>query len=504
YENLGDGMFENINAGMFPVFYGAAAWGDYDNDQFPDIVCQGYTLSGPITKLYRNNQEGGFQEVPTRLQNCYGGSLTWGDYNSDGKLDLFLTGYFDGNRISKIYRNENWGIFSITGDEFPNISSSWATWTDYNNDGKLDLFLAGFDGNLFHSRLYRNDYPHINTQPSPPIITYNTDSQRFQISGSEDSTTPESGLTYDIRIGTVPGGCDGSAPLAHPDGSRMIDKLGRRVIRFIPEEGQIYYAAVQAIDRSFARSAFSSEIAFSVEGEAQICTIGPPLYDYGSVYLDNSIQHSVIVGNPGTGNLYVNSIELVSGTNFSIDPIDTPLILAIGATYSIRVTFCPQSNGILTDSLVIMSNAVNSPLLQIPLLGCGISSPPAPVQDITLEMIGNDAHLSWSPVTETTTGEPIEVSRYVIFFNQNSDEEHFWYLANTTDLSYVHEDVGLFSPSWFYRIVAVVLYSRADELWMDHLERGTKPFALKDFPALRFKKGSDLLRKGLPTTHLKK
>lgn len=459
YENLGDDQFQNINAGMTPVFYGAAAWGDFDNDSYPDIVCQGWTASGPITRLYHNNQEGGFVLTPTRLQNCYGGSLTWGDYNSDGKLDLFMTGYYDGTRISKIYRNDSMGIFSPTPDMFPALSSSWATWADYNNDGKLDLFISGYDGSGYHSKLYRNNYSFVNTNPTPPVISFDMESGLFQFSGAGDLTTNESGLTYDIRIGTSPGACNISSPLAQQDGSRKTEKLGRRVIRFIPEPGQTYFASAQTVDRGFKRSAFSNEIVFSLDGDAQISIVGPASLDYGSVYLDHSVVQTLIIANPGTSSLVINQINMDSGINYLLDQIELPLQLAIGATHSLHIRFRPLSSGILADTLEIHSNALDNPILRIPLLGRGVSAPPAAVQNLIVQQDGNDAVLSWDPVNTTTEGDPITPSLYLVLINElPNDNAHFWFLASTPDLSFRHPNVFQFRPSMFYQIVALVLY----------------------------------------------
>jgi hypothetical protein len=85
------GSFTDIQAGLTGVWYGAAAWGDYDNDNDPDIFITGHTVSGPTGHLYRNNGDHTFTDIPAILPSASLGSVDWGDYDQDGRVDLLLT-----------------------------------------------------------------------------------------------------------------------------------------------------------------------------------------------------------------------------------------------------------------------------------------------------------------------------------------------------------------------------------------------------------------------------
>ncbi len=96
YRNNGDGTFTDVTeqAGL-----GAAsmqgmglAVGDYDNDGRPDLYVTGYGAS----RLYRNNGDGTFADVTQRAgvdNRAWGASAAFFDYDSDGRLDLFVTNY---------------------------------------------------------------------------------------------------------------------------------------------------------------------------------------------------------------------------------------------------------------------------------------------------------------------------------------------------------------------------------------------------------------------------
>jgi hypothetical protein len=90
---------------------------------------------------------------------------------------------------------------------------------------------------------------------------------------SSDAETPQAGLTYNVRVGTTPGGGDIVPPASLPSGYRQIVKPGNagqatlaRLTNLAP--GETYYWAVQAIDHSYAGSAFSEEqaVVFNPEG----------------------------------------------------------------------------------------------------------------------------------------------------------------------------------------------------------------------------------------------
>ena len=84
----------------------------------------------------------------------YGTNLTWGDYDSDGHLDLYVTNW--GDHVNALYQNEGDGTFtdraSAAGVARANDGTD-AAFADYDNDGDLDLYLADFFEQDF---LYQN------------------------------------------------------------------------------------------------------------------------------------------------------------------------------------------------------------------------------------------------------------------------------------------------------------------------------------------------------------
>ncbi len=196
--NNGDGTFEDVTESAGLLSYHptqAAAWGDYDNDGHLDLFIGNESTGAEIhpCELFRNNGDGTFSDVAAPLGLARAGyvkGVAWGDYDNDGDLDLYLSRMDAGNVL---YRNEgpgkpaegssdgepSWSFVEVgqqAGVSEPR--KSFATWFwDYNNDGWLDLFVAGYSlkpdfsgsledvvkatlglpGNGEFSRLFRNN-----------------------------------------------------------------------------------------------------------------------------------------------------------------------------------------------------------------------------------------------------------------------------------------------------------------------------------------------------------
>jgi uncharacterized repeat protein (TIGR01451 family) len=149
--------FTDIGAGLSGVYASSVAWGDYDSDGDLDILLTGWGNQIPISLIYRNDN-GSFTSIGAGLPGFSTGSAAWGDYDNDGDLDILLVGRDNiDNRRSRIYRNDN-GSFVNIGAGLPGVAYGSAAWGDYDNDGDLDIVLTGITESGYNiSRIYRND-----------------------------------------------------------------------------------------------------------------------------------------------------------------------------------------------------------------------------------------------------------------------------------------------------------------------------------------------------------
>jgi FG-GAP-like repeat/ASPIC and UnbV len=158
--NNGDESFEDVTiAGGLgePIATGAAAWGDYDNDGWVDLfVCgehqppSGESHSGRPDprnrcRLYHNKGDGTFRDdavVAGVINERFATGAAWSDYDDDGWLDLYIS---NADGMGRLFHNEGDGTFrdvalalDVTGPEKGHACWFW----DFDNDGRSDLFVS--------------------------------------------------------------------------------------------------------------------------------------------------------------------------------------------------------------------------------------------------------------------------------------------------------------------------------------------------------------------------
>ncbi len=172
FRNRGDGTFEDVTAkaglsGLDGVSVGVFA--DYDNDGFKDLFV---SRTFRPNQLFHNNGDGTFTDVTKKASigedNCTT-VASWGDYDNDGYLDLYVGRYLDPRKEipttfyarnglpNQLYHNNGDGTFTnvtekaAVGDTGLCLGSVWG---DYDNDGFPDLYVVNDFG---RNTLYHNN-----------------------------------------------------------------------------------------------------------------------------------------------------------------------------------------------------------------------------------------------------------------------------------------------------------------------------------------------------------
>ena len=193
YRNNGDGTFTDVTdkTGIgYPGFAMGGAVGDYNNDGWPDIYVT--CLGGNV--LYRNNGNGTFSDVTKTAgvaDGRWSAGAAFGDYDGDGFLDLLVANYVDfkfsdlpgfgssptckfrgidvqcGPRGLKgagdsLFRNNGDGTFTDVTKQAGTLDADGyygmgVVWSDFNNRGRLDAFVANDSTPNF---FYRNESPN--------------------------------------------------------------------------------------------------------------------------------------------------------------------------------------------------------------------------------------------------------------------------------------------------------------------------------------------------------
>jgi hypothetical protein len=138
---------------LMPETFGAGvAWIDFDNDGLPDLFfSNGADLAhgkpSPGNVLYHNLGNGKFEDVTKKAgvagNGMFATGVTVGDYDNDGFLDIFVSGY----NSRQLFHNNGDGTFTDVTAKAGVAGGGWsssAAWVDYDRDGYLDLFVARY------------------------------------------------------------------------------------------------------------------------------------------------------------------------------------------------------------------------------------------------------------------------------------------------------------------------------------------------------------------------
>jgi hypothetical protein len=189
-----------------PEMVGAGlAWIDYDNDGWMDLYV---VQSGPLPpapgseksrdRLYRNNHDGTFTDVTEKAglkDTSYGMGAYAADYDNDGFVDLFVSGY----RGNLLYRNKGDGTFVDVTAKSGISGPPWGTaaaWGDIDGDGNLDLFVGQYADDRKDKDLFCGDPVSGERDYCPPIMYDGTLSVLYRNNGNGTFTdiTREAGL----------------------------------------------------------------------------------------------------------------------------------------------------------------------------------------------------------------------------------------------------------------------------------------------------------------------
>lgn len=191
-KNNGDGTFSDVTkkSGLYSLFpTQTASWGDYNNDGWIDLFI-GNEHSNNVnaaSQLYENKGDGTFVEVANRQGVAINGFVkgcVWGDYNNDSYPDLYLS-LIDGQNYllknegpDKNYVFTNNAVETKTTEPF----ASFPCWFfDYNQDGWEDIFVSGFDFRQFETAAgeVAKDYLNLPVKATLPRLYRNDQNGKF-------------------------------------------------------------------------------------------------------------------------------------------------------------------------------------------------------------------------------------------------------------------------------------------------------------------------------------
>ncbi|MCH7528442.1 MAG: VCBS repeat-containing protein [Candidatus Marinimicrobia bacterium] len=222
---------------------GAVAVGDYNNDGYLDLF-----VTGPAGghSLFANRGDGTFERdsrsdgVFESIKGLRGLDAAFFDADNDGYLDLIVAGTSadtaqNGSGLRLFYNNGR-GKFLDASSLLPTHleACSQVEVADYDNDGDLDIFLAGFQG----IHLLRNDGGNVNNYLVIRLAGLRTGSGKNNYFGIGAKVEVKAGSLYQMRLMSGPMAHFGLGDREGADLVRVIWTNGVSQNRFNPEKNQ--------------------------------------------------------------------------------------------------------------------------------------------------------------------------------------------------------------------------------------------------------------------------
>jgi hypothetical protein len=214
FTNQGNTIFRDSSGALYPtngtnldgfnISGRSASLADIDNDGDLDLLFQANTISSQTLFLNNNINVGGtasntFTNVTLTMwtpgQSSSQWSAAWGDYDSDGKVDVLIGQDNNGQPRGRLMRNTGSGFTDVsvaTGLNYSGFAQNLA-WVDINNDHLLDMVIGMENGQV--NQIYLQDATH-HFAPFAPVAPANSISN------------PVSGRSYGMAIGDADGDGD--------------------------------------------------------------------------------------------------------------------------------------------------------------------------------------------------------------------------------------------------------------------------------------------------------
>ncbi|MDA3822372.1 MAG: FG-GAP-like repeat-containing protein, partial [Bacteroidales bacterium] len=255
------------------IRFGNFQWVDYDSDGDLDIFLSGeiYSNEGYIVRsiLFKNEGSNVFvEQKDIEIIGSTVGTRKWCDIDSDGDMDIII--YDQGNFF--IYHNQNNLFYLQSNSSIEVFGSGFFDCGDYDNDGRLDLLIAeSYNYTQTILRVYKNSDAIINTAPLAPAnlnSTVKNNSVSLKWNSSSDVETNKNSLTYNLQVDSISGGSGIVSPMANMN-SGYRRKPGNGSLRDTSwtlqglQAGE-YFCKVQAVDQGYLGSGFSEEISFTI------------------------------------------------------------------------------------------------------------------------------------------------------------------------------------------------------------------------------------------------
>ncbi|MCC5916119.1 MAG: VCBS repeat-containing protein [Cryomorphaceae bacterium] len=329
YINNGQGNFSKVNNSgldIHPQYFHGAAFADFDNDGYVDLVITNF-FSTRFHHLYRNNGNNTFTRItntPVSTVSERAMAPILADYNNDGLVDIFIPN--GDNKPNTLFKNlGNFQFEKVTeGDIVSDEKNSvGAAWGDINNDGFLDLLVVNASGQ--NNDLYINNGDGtFQKQTSGAIVTDGGDGHGAVFFDANNDGYLDAYVTNDQSPSFLYIN-DGTGNLERKNDELVSANIGKAygiAIADYNRNGQLDMAVsthTEGPTRLFCNNGNGNNwIGFSLQGSnSNRMAIGARV----SVKAGGVWQHRQLMPVNGFGSQQTDKIHIGLGSNFNVDSV---------------------------------------------------------------------------------------------------------------------------------------------------------------------------------------
>jgi hypothetical protein len=446
--------FTDINAGLSGMANGSSVWGDFDTDGDLDILSTGVMTGYPdyqkAAKIYCNNGDGTFTETNACLPGISHGTASPADIDNDGDLDILLTGLIGPYQpVSRIFRNDGNFVFTYVNAGLAGVEDGSTAWGDYDDDGDLDLILSGmvWEEN-YVTHLYRNEGNFTFASVDTEIEGLGSGSSAWaDYDGDGDADLLLCGWNYRSYLTAIY--CnEGDGTFSDLRLSATGVYRGSSAWGDYDNDGDL-----DVLASGFTGSACIMQLWENENGDFEQVNASLPLSRGGHVDgADYDQDGDLDILHYGfNGSAYVTQVFRNAGNNTWVD-INEPLLCGVGSA----AAWGDYDNDGDPDLLVSAQAAGGSILTRVYRNDSPLpeSSPAAPA-NVQANWDNGNLVFTWAAVTTDTHGNPLTPDYYELLGSTTPyDEASFRILDTTANLSFTLAISAAEGNSMFYKVRA--------------------------------------------------
>ena len=357
--------------GTFPS---GIAVGDFNGDGRQDLVVANTNSNNISIRL--GNGTGGFTGTTTVIAGTRPTAVAVGDFNGDGKLDFAASN--DTYQNVSIRLGDGTGSFTGNGtnDYGTAYNTNSVAIADFNNDGRPDFVASNYGSNSVTVRFGDGtgaypSYKHIAVGANPTGVTTGD----FDGDGNQDIASANYGGSASILLG------DGAGSFGTASNFALGSSATGVVAGDFNGDGRMDLAVSKDAASSFSLlTGRASVVHIGIRGNNVDIVDGditPSLADstdFGDI--GNTTQRTFTIQNSGADTLTVRKITLVGGdlSSFTVSGIVTPFKLAPAASTTFIVAFAPNSVGLKSTTVHVLSDDCDKTLYDFVIQGNGIAT----------------------------------------------------------------------------------------------------------------------------------